>query len=120
MTSNSDNLLNIKKLEEYKKNQTLVKLVEEVKSYAKEILILKEKTIILLKEFNISENESKRIIDYINSIVKLTETDREKIKDSVSIIIENKESEVIVTINENPSGAWLSAGTADILRAGTI
>ena len=117
MTGNLDN---IKKLEEYKKNQTLVKIVQEVKSYAKEILILKEKTILLLNESDIPEKESKRIIDYINSIVKLTETDKEKIKDSVKAIFEEEEKEVAMAISKNPSGAWFSSGTADILAAGRL
>ena len=71
----ADILDDLKRIEKIRKAQLLSTALAELKSKAKEILILKKETTLLLKEIGLCETDRKKVIDYINSSVKLTASD---------------------------------------------
>lgn len=90
-----DVLDQIKAIERAVKAQTLMKILSSLKKYAREILVLKEKTTIMLEELGISDTDAKRIIDFINnsSEVQLSETDLKKIREEMKETVSEKKSE---------------------------
>ena len=97
-----DILEDVKKIERFKKAQVLAEAIGEIKSYAKEVLVLKEKTDLLLEEIGISKEDSKRIIDYVNSLAKLTEVDKKDIREEVKRVKSKKEEKVEEKMEKNP------------------
>ena len=97
-----DILDDVKKIEKFKKAQLLAEAIQEIKDYAKNILILKEKTNYLLEEIGISAEDSKKVIDYVNSLVKLTEKDKKDIRQQAQDTKQEKEEEVEERIKDNP------------------
>src|SRR5260221_12827623 len=76
-----DVLDQVRRLEKFRKAQVLVESIEEIKELAKEVLELKEKTNVLLEEIGLSVEDIKRVIDYVNSLVKLTTSDKKRIRE---------------------------------------
>jgi len=90
-----DILDDIKNMEKLVKVRTLQKAMSSIKEKARKILELKEETTAILDSLEISSEDSKRIIDFVNSLteVKLTEDDKKSIRDRVkSTIKDSKET----------------------------
>lgn len=92
LTEIGDVLDQIKEVEKMVKAQALIKVLTSLKEYAREVLVLKEKTTALLAELGISETDSKRVIDFINNSpeVQLTETDKKDIQGKARETVKDK------------------------------
>jgi len=91
-----DILDEVKKIEKITKAQLLRKAVRKIKNYAREILELKEKTLIELEEIDIAKGEIKKVIDFVNSLpdVQLTENDKKELRDEVKKSVKEERSDV--------------------------
>src|SRR5258705_327290 len=78
-----DVLDQVRRFEKFRKAQVLVESIEEIKELAKDVLEAKERTNVLLEEIGLSAEDAKRVIDYVNSIVKLTTADKKRIREEV-------------------------------------
>jgi len=78
-----DVLDTIKEAEKKTKARVLLKSLTEIKGMTRSILELKEKTIIMLEEIGMSEEDIKRVIDFVNSVVILSESDKKDIRDNI-------------------------------------
>lgn len=98
----ADILDDLKRIEKIRKAQLLSTALAELKSKAKEILILKKETTLLLKEIGLCETDRKKVIDYINSSVKLTPSDISKARSASRREKESCEEEVDKKIKNIP------------------
>lgn len=78
-----DILDDVKRVERAVKAKLLMNAISEIKERAREILELKEETTMILEEIGIDEKDIKRIIDFINNSVSLTQSDKDKIRQSI-------------------------------------
>lgn len=92
----------VKKLERFKKAQILAETIEGIKIQAKEVLLIKEETKLLLEEIGISEKDIKAVIDYVNSIVKLTKADKDELREKVRETKKKREEEVAKKMKKQP------------------
>jgi len=78
-----DILDELKAMEKAVKKMVLIKMLSLIKKMSHEILVLKEKCNVLLDEVGIADEDTKRIIDFVNnqSTVRLTKVDKEDIRD---------------------------------------
>ena len=76
-----DVLDQVKKLEKVKKAQLLLESISDIKERAKKVLILKEEVNVLLEEIGLSKTDAKKIVDYVNSKVELTKSDKDSIRE---------------------------------------
>lgn len=107
----------LKKLEATKKKQVLAAVLNKIKDDALEVVKLKERYKIFMEQLGVSEKEAKQIIDWINSLVELTNDDREQLKKDVARDLESKRKSVEKKIEEAPmwngtpfNTSYLSAG----------
>jgi len=79
-------LEDLKKIEESSNKEVLIKTLKELKEKAKEIYILKLETQCWLDLLNLSLEDKKSIIDWINNLpdVKLTEEESLEIKNEIA------------------------------------
>lgn len=91
-----DILDEVRKIEKITKAQLLRKAVKKIKEYAREIVELKEKTLIELEEIGIAESEIKKVIDFVNSLpdVQLTDNDKKELRDEVKKSVKEERSDV--------------------------
>jgi len=82
---NLDILDEVKKIEKMVQVAALRKMLVDIKKKARQILELKEETTYVLDELGISTEDSKRIIDFVNSLgeVKLSEEDKKDLRQRV-------------------------------------
>ena len=97
-----DVLDELKKIEKIRKARLLSTALTELKTKAKQILILKRETTALLKEIGLCESDRKKVIDYVNSTIKLTPSDIAKAKTSSRKVKEDIDKQVEKKINEMP------------------
>jgi glutamyl/glutaminyl-tRNA synthetase len=104
-----DILEDIKNAEMITKKLVLIKVLGELKTLAKTVLEAKEKCSALLAEAGVSAEESKRVIDFINSksSVQLTKADKEKIEDWAKSKIEGERKTVERKL-EDDFAPWLN------------
>lgn len=95
-------LEDLKKLEATKKKQVLAAVLNKIKDDALEVLKLKERYKLFMDQLGVSEKESKQIIDWINSLVSLTDSDKESLKKSVISELEQKRKTVEKKIEDAP------------------
>lgn len=72
-----DVLDQIKEREQAKRKKLLLDKIPELKKMAKQVLILKKRTDLLLTELGLSERDIKRVIDWINAEVDVQPTEDE-------------------------------------------
>lgn len=105
----TDILDDVKKAEKVVKAQLLVKKIGELKKLAKDVLLAKEKSKIILEEIGIKDKDIKRIIDFVNESedVKLTKADKENLKDDIQDDCVEERKKIMRKIEESPN--WLPA-----------
>lgn len=94
MTDNikkTDVLDDIKDAEKRIKAATLVKTLPELKDMAREVLVLKKKIELTLEKLGVSDTDSKRIIDFVNSLVTLSESEILEIREEVRGSVEKEQ-----------------------------
>lgn len=97
-----DVLDQFKKAEKMIKTNLLLKSIGNLKKLAREVLEIKEETRIMLSEIGISEEDSKRVIDFINSLVELSEADKKEIRDEVKKGLASDRKEIEKKVEESP------------------
>jgi hypothetical protein len=99
----TDVLNDVKKMEKRIKKMAFLKIIPKLKDMAKEVNKLKKKTELLLSEFGIDEKDSKRIIDFINSLpdVSLSKRDIEEFKEDQEEEVEDIKEEVAEKVSKN-------------------
>ena len=87
-----DILDEVKKVENVVRVAALRKMLAEIKKKARQILELKEETTCILEELNVSAEDTKRIIDFVNSLsgVKLSEKDKKDLRQRIKKNIFNE------------------------------
>jgi hypothetical protein len=80
-----DVLEQLKQAEKVIKVNLLIKKIGELKKVAKEVLVAKEKTQMILEEAGVKGEDIKRVIDFINSMpeVQLTEAEKKDLREDV-------------------------------------
>jgi len=80
-----DVLDSVKEMEKRTKALMLLDAVSKIKGMAREVLELKEETAIILDELGVSKIDSKRIVDFVNSLsdIKLSDKDKEIMREEV-------------------------------------
>lgn len=98
-----DILDDIRAMERMTKRLVLIKMLSEIKKMAHDILELKEKGLVLLEEVGISKEDSKKIIDFVNSqsSVKLSESDIKSIREWAKAKVEGQTAEVEKKIDKS-------------------
>lgn len=91
-----DVLDQIRKADKLIKQQLLLKKLKDIKKMARQILELKEQSVMILEEIGIEAGDVKRVIDFINesSDVKLTEEDRNDLRRSIKDSVKSKKNEI--------------------------
>ena len=97
-----DILAELKKIEKIRKARLLSGALNELKTKAKQILILKRETNALLKEIGLNPIDAKKVIDYVNSTIVLTPSDKSKARESSRKIKESMDKEIEKKISEIP------------------
>lgn len=99
-----DVLDHIKKAEKVIKTNLLIKQMGELKKLARELLEIKEKSVMILEDVGVEEADIKRVIDFINSSpeVQLTENDKKEIRERVRQQGRSKRQEVQREIESHP------------------
>lgn len=98
----NDILDDVKKIEKIKKARMLSEALSELKDKAKQILILKKETEGLLKEIGLCETDRKKVIDYVNSNVKLTPSDLSNAKRKARTTKDSFEKDIEKKIKDSP------------------
>ena len=103
-TRPTDVLDEIKKVEQTVRRRALAKSIGDMKDKAKKILELKEETVAMLEALGISDVDSKRVIDFLNSCpdVQLTENDKKSIRERANDNAKKQKQEVVKKINDAP------------------
>ena len=101
---NKSVLDDLKKIEEQKKKNLLIKSLNKLKEKAREVMTIKEETNAILNNLWLSTKEQKQIIDWINSLddVQLSNDDRKEIADEMKE--EMKEEKEV--INKKTEEIW--------------
>jgi len=102
----------LKELEEVKKKRLLAKLLTSLKEDSKEVMRLKKSCELSLELAGIDKKESKSIIDWINSLVELTEEDVKDIKMDLKNEQEENKREIEKKIEEAPYSPLTYMATA--------
>ena len=84
----------VKELDKKVRKHLVYKNLRVMKKWARDVLETKEKTRMLLEELGVAKEDIKRLIDYVNSEVELTDEDRKDIRDKVKGIIEEEKKEI--------------------------
>ena len=105
-----DVLDQVKKLEKVKKAQVLLESISDIKERAKKVLILKEEVNVLLEEIGLSKTDAKKIVDYVNSKVELTKSDKESIRERMLEKKGEVEEEVEQKIRKMPYDLMAQGG----------
>lgn len=92
----------VKRLEKIRKARLLSSALVELRKKAKQILILKRETNSLLKEIGLCKSDRKKIVDYINSTIKLTPADKSKIRNESVETKEDFVKEIEKKIKDSP------------------
>ena len=94
----------VRKIEKLTKLHLLMGALIDIKQYAREILELKEKGMILLEEIGISEEDRKKIIDFINSLpeIRLSEQDKKDMRDRMRDKVKTARQETEKKIKDEP------------------
>lgn len=94
----------IKKVEQTVRRRALARAIGDMKDKAKKILELKEETVAMLEALGISDVDSKRVIDFLNSCpdVQLTENDKKSIRERANDNAKKQKQEVVKKINDAP------------------
>ena len=110
---------NLKDLEERKKKWVMGKILTRIKKDAQEVLKLKEKFDFLMEELKIDKKEAKQIIDWINSLVQLTESEKENLKKEAKNLIEDEQKEVEKKIKKQdfPTNLYYSNSSTSLTPA---
>ena len=93
----------VKKIEKIKKAQVLAATMREIKEMAKSVLLLKEETNLIMEEIGISTADAKKVVDYVNSLVELTESDKKDLKEKVKERHQEKEQKVEEEMEKRPA-----------------
>ena len=103
-TKKEDILEQIKKAEKLIKMNLLLKQLATLKKLAKEVLVAKEKSTLILEEVGVSQEDIKRVIDFINSSseVQLSESDKKDLREKVKKEHSEKRDEVQKEIEKHP------------------
>lgn len=117
-----DVLDDIKQAEKQLKVATLVKNIATLKKIAKDVLTAKEKMNQYLEQMGMSETDSKRIIDFINSLPEITLSKKEikDIEDDVAKDLENKTKEVKKKIEDSNLTFYNLGSKIDNLQSGSL
>ena len=110
-TQKEDILDSIKKVEKVVKVQLLMKSLEELKKKAKKVLELKQESTWLLEEVGVDTKDIKRVIDFINESVKLTEEDIKDIQRNVKSFLRDKKEYVQRDMDKTPYWGGTITGT---------
>jgi len=103
-TKKEDILEQVKKAEKLIKMNLLLKQLATLKKLAKEVLVAKEKSVLILEEVGVSQEDVKRVIDFINSSpeVQLSESDKKDLREDVKEEHSKKREEVQKEIEKHP------------------
>lgn len=76
----------IKKIEQTIRRKALLNVINDIKAKARKIIELKEETSTLLESLGINDIDSKRVIDFVNSLpdTQLSDSDKKDIKEKMS------------------------------------
>ena len=108
-TQKEDILDSIKKVEKIVKIHILMKSLEELKKKAKRVMELKEESTYLLEEAGVSGKDIKRVIDFINEEIKLTDEEKKELRIKMKSFIKDKKEDTQREIEKNP---FIFGGTA--------
>ncbi len=97
-----DVLAQIKRAEQAIKQATLVKMISDIKNMAHDILELKEKCVMLLSEIGLTDEDIKRVIDFVNNLptVQLSKVDKEAIGNWARDQVQGKRKDIEKKIEE--------------------
>ena len=97
-----DILDEVKNLEKVIKAKTLQRVVKKMKESARKVLELKEETHALLDTLKVSEKDSKRLIDFVNTLeeVTLSEMDKKGIKEDAKRYVHAEKEKVSSKIDQ--------------------
>lgn len=93
MSEPKTTLEDLKQIEQSKKKRVLAKALSKIKDNARAILEAKEGCSAILRTLKINDKESKQIIDWVNSLVELSDADKEKISENAKSIIKSLEDD---------------------------
>uniref|UniRef100_A0A6M3LQU2 Uncharacterized protein n=1 Tax=viral metagenome TaxID=1070528 RepID=A0A6M3LQU2_9ZZZZ len=92
----------LKKLEETKRKKLLAKILNQIKEDAQEILHLKLSFDIYMEELGVDKKEAKSIIDWINSLVKVTDKDEKDLREEIRTELKEEKKKVDKKIEDSP------------------
>jgi hypothetical protein len=103
-TKKPDILEDIKKIDKAVRAKALANLLSTLKEKAKEVLVLKEETNNLLEAIGVSADDTKRVIDFVNSLddVQLSESEKRKLKDEAKEEVKTIKQRAEKKVNESP------------------
>ena len=102
----------MKKLEEAKKKRVLAKILTTIKQDAENILRLKVAFDMYMEELGVEKKEAKRIIDWINSLIKVSEKEKEELRETVRNELKEEKEEAEKKISDDPSKYLTALTTA--------
>jgi uncharacterized protein YoxC len=119
-----DILDQVRNAEKVLKTHLLLKQLQVIKKLAKEVLITKEKTKMILEDIGLKEEDVKKVIDFVNSLpeVQLSETEIKELKEDVKDEGKKERQTIQKKIEESPltfTGASGSLTSANCYYAGT-
>ena len=87
----------------------LRKMLAEIKKKARQILELKEETTCILEELNVSAEDTKRIIDFVNSLsgVKLSEEDKKDLRQRIKKNIFNEKENISEKLSKKVEDSFI-------------
>lgn len=103
----------VKAAEAQIKKQLLMRELNNLRKLAKRRLEIEEETRLILDEIGITGTDAKKVIDYINEQVKLSESDKESIRKRVAKDVEEEKEEVEDKIPTLALSAIANAGGVD-------
>ncbi len=100
----NDVLDHIKRAEKVIKTNLLIKQMSELKKLARELLEVKERSVMILEDIGVEEVDIKRVIDFINNSpeVQLTESDKKELREKVRREGKTKRSEIQRELEQHP------------------
>lgn len=107
-----DVLDHIKKAEKVIKTNLLIKQMGTLKALARELLEIKERSVMILEDVGVEEVDIKRVIDFINSSseVQLTDQDKKELREKVRREGKSKRQDVQREMEEHPFLGNFSGG----------
>ena len=112
-TKKEDILYQVKKVEKAVKLNLLYRRLADLKVLARDVLEAKEESVMILEEIGVSQEDIKRVIDFINSSpeVQLSEADKKELRERVRKENKQEKEEVQKEIEKHP----LFSGSANFL-----